>query len=143
MRWILRRLLGESHPRQLALRPRADLGGRLAPHRAQSFQDIADRCHVREEVELLEQHADALAHRCQLRLAADAVSLRALAAADPARFMGIAVAGTKDILTRASELASVARLGLTRAGGDLRGAETKMELDGATALRTAHVQESS
>jgi hypothetical protein len=50
----------------------------------------------------------------KMRQGADAAALRALASADPARFMGVAVTGTKHILARARELASVAALGLTR-----------------------------
>jgi hypothetical protein len=51
-----------------ALRALARLGLALAAHRAQRLHHVAERGHVREQVELLEHHADALAHARQLGL---------------------------------------------------------------------------
>ena len=59
-------LVGEADAGELGLGARARLGLALAAHRAQPLHHVAERGHVREQVELLEHHADALAHARQL-----------------------------------------------------------------------------
>jgi hypothetical protein len=63
-------LVGQADARQLLLGARLGVGLAHAAYRAQAFHDVAQGRHMREEVELLEHHADTLAHQRQLGLAA-------------------------------------------------------------------------
>jgi hypothetical protein len=56
-------LVGQAHPGQFGHAPcRARSAGRRL-HGAQAFHHVGQHRHVREQVELLEDHADPLAHR--------------------------------------------------------------------------------
>ena len=59
---IVRRLLLEPDRRQQHPRPRLRLRARQLPDLARGERDVVDRAQVREEVELLEDHPDPLAH---------------------------------------------------------------------------------